>query len=143
MKNLVQKIPEANTFIQINQYNTDKQNLEKKIGGVGKKIPDMRGLVTAAVLNTNIREVENKIPDTSSLVNTTVLNAEIGEVENETPDHAKFITTPKFTKLKTENFAARLKQDNLMNKTDFDNKLISYNRKINSSKTRYLKVKKN
>ena len=31
------KIPEATTLIHINQYNTDKQNLEKKIEDVDKK----------------------------------------------------------------------------------------------------------
>ena len=42
-----------------------------------------------------------------------------------------------------ENFDARLKQANLVSKTDFDNKLISFNRKITSNKTEYLEVKKN
>ena len=37
---------------------------------------------------------------------------------------------------------ARLKQANLVNKTDFDNKLISFNRKITSNKTKYLEVLK-
>ena len=60
--NLEKKIPDATTIIYINQYSTDKQNLEKKIGDVGKKIPDISGLVTATVLNTKISEVENNIP---------------------------------------------------------------------------------
>ena len=33
-------------LIYINQYNTDKQNLEKKIRDVDKNISDVRGLVT-------------------------------------------------------------------------------------------------
>ena len=37
MNNLRKKIPDATTLIHINQYNTDKQNLEKKIGDVDKK----------------------------------------------------------------------------------------------------------
>ena len=32
VNNLEKKIPDATTLIHINQYNTDKQNLEKKIG---------------------------------------------------------------------------------------------------------------
>ena len=36
---LENKIPDATTLIHINQCNTDKQNLEKKID-VDKKIPD-------------------------------------------------------------------------------------------------------
>ena len=71
---------------------------------------------------------------------TTVLNTEIGEVENKIPDHAQYITTSEFNKLTAENFAAKLKKANLVNKTDFDNKLISFNRKITSSKTKYLDV---
>ena len=61
--------------------------------------------------NTKINEIEKKIADR---------------------DHDKYITTPEFNKLTSENFAARLKQANLasksdianfVNKTDFDNKL--------------------
>ena len=37
--------------------------------------------------------------------------------------------------LTADNFAARLKEINLVSKTDFDNKLISFNRKITSNKT--------
>ena len=33
------------------------------------------------------------------------------------------MTTPEFNKLTSENFAARLKQANLVTKTEFDNKL--------------------
>ena len=36
------------------------------------------------------------------------------------------------SKLTGENFAAKLKQANLVSKTHFDNKLISFNRKITS-----------
>ena len=45
-----------------------------------------------------------------------------------------------FDKLTVENFAARLTQANLKSKTDFDHKLISFNRKITSSKAKYLEV---
>ena len=65
---------------------------------------------------------------------TTVLNTKINEFENKIPDHAKFITTQEFKKLTTENFAARLKQANLVSKTDFNNKLISFKRIITSNK---------
>ena len=80
--------------------------------------------------------------DTTSLVSTIVLNTKVGEVDNKIPDHAKYITTQEFSKLHAENFAARLKQVNLVNKTDFDNKIISFNRKITSNKTKYLEVQK-
>ena len=54
----------------------------------------------------------------------------------------KYITTPEFNNLTAENFAGRLKQANLVTKTDSDNKLTSFNRKINSNKTKYLEVQK-
>ena len=65
VNNLAKKIPDATTLIHINQYNTDKQNLQKKIGDVDKKC-QIHGLVTTTVLNSKIIEVENKIPNTSS-----------------------------------------------------------------------------
>ena len=37
VNNLEKKIPDAITLIHTNQYNTDKQNLEQKIGDVDKK----------------------------------------------------------------------------------------------------------
>ena len=99
--------------------------------------------MTTTILNTKISEVENKIPDTSSLVTIIVLDTKIGEVENKIPDHAKDPTTQEFNKLTTENFVARIKQANLVSKADFDNKLIKFNRKITSNKTKYLELKKN
>ena len=90
------------------------------MGDVDKKIPDTSVLVTTTVLNTKISEVENKIPNTSGLVTTTVLNTKISEVENKIPNHDKYITTPEFNKLTAENFTARLKEINLVNKTDID-----------------------
>ena len=66
-------------------------------------------------------------------------------VENEIPDYSKYITTPEFSKLTAENFAARLAQANLTNKndianfvkrTDFDAKLQNLNKKFTSNKTK-------
>ena len=65
---LEKKISDATKLFHINQYNTDKQNLQKKNRDDDKQIPDTSGLVTTTVLNTKIREVENKIPNTSGLV---------------------------------------------------------------------------
>ena len=86
--------------------------------------------MTTTVLNTKIREDENKIPDTSSLVTATILNSKISEVEYKIPDNSKYTR-----KLTEENFAARLKQADLVNKIDFDNKLTSLNKRITSNKT--------
>ena len=38
------------------------------MGDFDNKIPDVSGLVTTTVLNTEISEVENKIPNASGLV---------------------------------------------------------------------------
>ena len=139
VNNWEKKITDATTLIHINQYNTNKQNLEKKIGDVDKKTSDTSdtsGLVTTTVLSTKISEVENKISNISSLVTTTVLSSKISEVENKIPHHANNITTQEFNKLTVENFTARLKQADLVNKTDFDNKLTSFNKWITSNKRR-------
>ena len=98
--------------------------------------------MTTTILNTKINDFENKIPDTSGLVTTTVLNTKISEVENKILDHAKYTTTLEFNKLAAEHFAARLKQADLVSKTDFDNKLTRFNRKITSNNTKYLQVQK-
>ena len=44
--------------------------------------------------------------------------------------------------IEIENFTARLKQANLVTKTDFDNKLTSFNKRITSNKTKHLEVQK-
>ena len=61
-----------------------------------------------------------KIPDTSALVTSTILNTKVSEVENKIPENSKYITNQEFHKLTIENFEARLKQADLVNKTDFD-----------------------
>ena len=58
------------------------------------------------------------------------MNTKICEVEKKIPDNSKYITTQEFDKLTAENLATRLKQADLVNKIDFDNKLTSFNRRI-------------
>ena len=50
------------------------------------------------------------------------------------PDHVQYIITKYLDKVIAENFSARLKQANLVRKTDFDDKLISSNRGITLKK---------
>ena len=73
------------TLIQTNQYNTDKQYLEKRIKDVENEIPNVSGLVTISVFNTKIGEVENKITVVSNLVIINVLDTKIKEVEKKIP----------------------------------------------------------
>ena len=98
--------------------------------------------MTRIILNKNISEVDKKIPNTCSLVTTIVLNTKINQVANKNLDDAKYITSQECNKLTTENVAARLKQANLVRKTDITNRLISFNRKINSNKTKYLELQR-
>ena len=69
--------------------------------------------------------VENKIANVSGLVTKTNYNTNISEIENKIFDHnhAKYITTQEFNKLTTKNFKARLKQADLVTKSDFDSQL--------------------
>ena len=57
------EISNLTTLIHISSYNTDKENLDKKMEILIQKIPDASGLVTTIVLNTKIGEVENKVPN--------------------------------------------------------------------------------
>ena len=68
-------------------------------------------------------------------------NTKISKVENKIPDHAEYITTQEFNKSTAEGFAARLKQVDLVSKTDVidvNNKLTSFNKPITSNKTKHL-----
>ena len=47
-----------------------------------------------------------------------------------------------FNKFTAENLAARLKEANLLNKTDFDNKLTSLNKRITLNKIKHLEYQK-
>ena len=64
------------------------------------------------------------------------------EIEKKLTDnnHDRYITTPEFNKLTAEKFSARLKQANLVTKTDFDDKLKSLNQNVNSNNTKHLLV---
>ena len=68
-------------------------------------MPSISGLATNSVLTA----VENKIPNVNSLVKKTDYNTKVSEIEGKvnTHNHNKYITTPEFNRLTTEN----LKQD--------------------------------
>ena len=102
------------------------------------KTPSISGLVTTSALTT----VGNKIPSVSNLFKKTDYDTKINDLEKKLIDHKhdKYITTPEYNKLTAENFAARLVQTNLITKTDFYAKLLSFNRKNTSNKTKYLLI---
>ena len=70
------------------------------------------------------------------------MNTKISEVENKVSDNSKYITTQEFNNLTAESFAARLKQANLVIKTDFDNNVTSLNELITLNKTKHLEETK-
>ena len=89
------------------------------------------------------------MPTVRNLVKKTDYNAKINDIEKKITDHNhdKYITTPEFNKLTSENFAARLKQANLasksdianfVNKTDFDNQV----KNVTSNKNELNKLSK-
>ena len=138
VNNFENKIPDATTLIHINQYNTDKQNLEKTIGDVDEKIPDVSGLVITTVLNAKIGEVENKIPDTGGLMTITVLDTKTGDIYNKVPDvsglinkivhnaktsdiEKKYFTTLNYNKFTTEILDAKIKEKRLLDKFNISN----------------------
>ena len=63
--------------------------------------------------------LKNLVHNCSSLLTATVVNTKTRQVENKILDHDKHITTQECNKLTAEDFFARLKQDNLVSKTEF------------------------
>ena len=81
-----------------------KTSFNAKTNEVKGEIPSTTNLATKAALTV----VENKIPSVSNLVKKTDYNTKTKEVKNKIADHNhdKYITTPEFNKLTSENFAA-------------------------------------
>ena len=71
---------------------------------------------------------------------TTVLNTKFSEVGNKIPDNAIYITNQEFNKLTAESFKETLKKPNLVSKTNFKNKLITFDKKMLKKHTKYLEV---
>ena len=87
--------------------------------------------------------VENKIPDVSGLVKKTDYNTKISEIEGKVNNHnhEKYITTPEFNNLAAVVFDAKLAQENLVIKTDFEIIFQDYiSKRIISNKSKHLLV---
>ena len=161
---LVEKVNKIDVsgFVLKNKYDTDKTELENKIiivqsrhcqfvlkanyiidkSKLEKKIRDTSKLVKKTDYNTIITEIENKSPNISNLTKITDFNTKVTKIEKKLTDHNhdEYITTPEFNDLAARVFAARLKQANLVPKTDLDDKLKSINQKINSNKVKHFLV---
>ena len=148
-------------FVLKTTYDRDKSDLEKKISEADKKVPDTSELtkktdfnakineiegkipsITGLATNSALTAVENKIPDVSSLLKDTDYDTKTSETENKVNDHNhdKYITTPEFNRLTTENLKARLSQANLITQTDFDTKLKKISDRVTSNKSKHLLV---
>ena len=95
-----------------------KTDFNSKITEIESKMPSITGLPTSSALTA----VENKIPEVSGLVAKTEYDTKISDIEKKITDHNddKYITSPEFNRLTTESFKARLKQANLISKSDLD-----------------------
>ena len=144
-------------FVLKIKYDTDRSDLENKI-------LDTCELVKKTDYNTKITEIENKIPSISALFTNSTLtavedkipnisilvkkktdyNTKISEFQKKLTDHdhEEYLTTTEVNDLAARVFTARLKQANLVTKTDFDDKPKCLNQKITSNKTKNLIVAK-
>ena len=122
IKNIEDKIPDTTNL-------ATKATLNAKIDEVKDEIPSINNLATTTALSV----VENKISNVSNLVKKTGYNTKSNKIQKKGTDHSheKYITTPEFNKLTTENFEARLAQANLVTKTDFDDKLKNIDKILN------------
>ena len=86
--------------------------------------------------------VEIKIHNISGLVTKTYYNTKISDIEKKITDHNhdRYITTPEFNRLTTEDFKARLSKANLITKTDFDIELKKNSDRVTSNKTKHFMV---
>ena len=98
----------------------------------------LQSLINGLVTPSAFTAVKNKIPDVSRLVKKADYITKISQLAKTLTDHNhdKYITTPEFNKLTAENFAARLKEVNLVAKADFDCRLKKLDKKITLNKTK-------
>ena len=80
--------------------------------------------MTASVLKTKISEVENKIISVSGLVKKTDYDAKIKDIER------KYFSTTDYNKFISDILDVKIKQKELVSKSDIDKKLINVSGKI-------------
>ena len=101
----------------------------------------MLRFVKKADYNAKINELKIKITNVSNLVKKTDYDTKISKIEKKVANHIhdKYSTTPKFNTFTAEAFDDRIGRANLITQTNFDNELISFNKKTNSNKTKHNK----
>ena len=103
-----------------------KKHCNTKISEIENRIPSITGLATISALTA----LENKIPSVNNLAKKPDYNTKVCEINKKITDHA------------TEFNELKLAQAGLVTKTDFDNELKKYNKKIVSNKTKSLLIEK-
>ena len=108
-------------------------------------ILDTSQLVNKTDYSAKVSEIQSKIPSISSLATNSAVESKITNIINLVKkqiitdhNHDKYIAAPEFNRVTAEVFTARLAQANLIEKKDFDTKLIFFNRKSISSKTKHV-----
>ena len=76
------RIPSTSGLVRKTQYDSEKQDLEKKNGN---SIPNTSGVVKNTYRRTENREIENKIPSVTSSVTTAALNIKETEIASKIP----------------------------------------------------------
>ena len=96
-----------------------------------------------------LMKLRTKIPDTSGLVSTTVLNTKIGEVESKIPCVSGFVKKIDYdakikdcNKFTSDILGVKVKQKELVNKSDINKKPINSNKKVTSNKTKHIEADK-
>ena len=89
-------------------------------------MPDVSGLVTTAVLNTKIDEVEDKSSDVSDLVKKTVYDAKISEIKG------NYFTAADYNKFTSNIIDEKTEQKKLVNESIISNivKIFKFNKKL-------------
>ena len=92
--------------------------------------------MTASVLKTKISEVENKIISVSGLVKKTDYDAKIKDIER------KYFSTTDYNKFTSDILDVKIKQKELVSKSDIDKKLINVSGKITENKRKQVEFEK-
>ena len=122
------KVLSTSELVFTTYYNSDKQNLEKKIESIDKKIRNNNGIVTNTDLNTkltNVIDIENKLSGISYLATKTAQNMKDTDIGNKMPHTNSFIAINEFNRLMKINFYARMEKPIkcFAGKTDVNNAL--------------------
>ena len=97
-------------------------------------MPYITNVATKASLNADVSEVKGEMPNITNLATKTAINAKISEVKGEIPSNT--VVENKIHNV--SNLASKSDIAVVVKNTDFDNKLLGFNKRINSDKTEHV-----